>query len=73
MEEFTRPALRRKVVMYGEPTVIGKEKLSKVLGRTNRPKKLAATILNQSIKGVTIKDILVGSSDIRRILFSKKK
>jgi len=32
--------------MYGDPLIIGKEKLSKVLGRINRLEKLANLLLN---------------------------
>ena len=32
--------------MYGDPLAVGKEKLSKVLGRVNRLEKLASLLLN---------------------------
>ena len=59
--------------MYGDPLIIGKEKLSKVLGRINGLEKLANLLLNQCIENITVQGILLGSVDIRRILFSKKE
>jgi len=64
---------RGRVAMHGDPPVVGKEKLSKVLGRMNGPEKLANLLLNQRVENVTVQGILSGSADVRRILFSKKE
>ncbi|KIX00544.1 uncharacterized protein Z518_09609 [Rhinocladiella mackenziei CBS 650.93] len=71
--EASKAAPARRLAMHGEIPTVGKEKLSKVLGRMNGPEKLANLLLNQRVDNVTVQGILSGSADVRRILFSRKE
>lgn len=73
VESVPRPRRRRGVAMDQEPFGIGFDKLVKILGQTNGPEKLAENLLNQEVKGITVQGLLAGSSDVRRIIFSKKE
>ena len=52
---------------------MGGEKLQKLLAQSNGPQRLAEKILRQPIKNISLGEILGGSPDLRRIIFSKKE
>ena len=55
MTKVSKTAVRReRVIIYSNPSIIGKEKLSKILNRINNLEKLVNLLLNQRIENVTI-------------------